>query len=389
MIPMSMASTFILEALQNKEKCKRAHKKCLEIKMGNFSGGLRAGNIPSHVLLNDGTWGELAPPAIADIQDSVSLDRGVDIGDGSDLSDEIIAVMDDVTPRFYTQTTIYALFANASPFGVRHPVSRTPFTEEQVSRIRQFFHTYGTLNERIMGSMRGRGDIIMELVEKGLEINESGVNLAVTRGDLNALRLFLQLNDSNIVPSNNSAHIAAENGYLEVLQLLYYDWGIVPSRYSANLAAKNGHLEVLRQLYAWDIVPSSYGAHLAAENGHMEVLTTLHNWGINPSGIAANAAAANGNAEILQKLHDWDINVVSSGFYNLAIETAVKRGHIEVLRKLFDWGYLNYDVASIAAANGQPEVAEQLRQWTAERHRQPEVPEQPRQWIERKRRRHN
>src|SRR3989344_3716338 len=334
MIPMSMASTFILEALQNKEKCKRAHKKCLEIKMGNFSGGLRAGNIPSHVLLNDGTWGELAPPAIADIQDSVSLDRGVDIGDGSDLSDEIIAVMDDVTPRFYTQTTIYALFANASPFGVRHPVSRTPFTEEQVSRIRQFFHTYGTLNERIMGSMRGRGDIIMELVEKGLEINESGVNLAVTRGDLNALRLFLQLNDSNIVPSNNSAHIAAENG-------------------------------------------------------HMEVLPTLHNWGINPSGIAANAAAANGNAEILQKLHDWDINVVSSGFYNLAIETAVIRGHIEVLRKLFDWGYLNYDVASIAAANGQPEVAEQLRQWTAERHRQPEVPEQPRQWIERKRRRHN
>jgi len=96
----------------------------------------------------------------------------------------------------------------------------------------------------------------------------------------------------------------------------------------------------------------------------LELLTTLHNWGINASREGANKAAANGNAKILQNLHDWGINV-DLRFSNWPIISAAIRGHIEVLRKLFDWGYLNYDVASIAAANGQPEVAEQLRQWTA------------------------
>jgi len=97
----------------------------------------------------------------------------------------------------------------------------------------------------------------------------------------------------------------------------------------------------------------------------LEVLTTLHNWRINATWRGANSAAENGKAELLQILHDWGINVRNE----FAIITAAKRGHIEVLRKLFDWGYLTNDVGSIAAANGQPEVAEQLRQWTAAKRR--------------------
>jgi hypothetical protein len=155
--------------------------------------------------------------------------------------------------------------------------------------------------------------------------------------------------------------MAAEHGYLEVLQYLH-EYGCPWYSNACEMAAKHGHLEVIRYLHEHGCPWTSRACTAAAKGGHLAVLRYLHKTGCRlENGPIYRLAVQHRQLEVLWYLKDHGLLPDDSW----EIKEAVRKGDLEAIEFLHTSGYkLNLvgEVMSIAVECGRLEVVKYLHE---------------------------
>lgn len=148
--------------------------------------------------------------------------------------------------------------------------------------------------------------------------------------------------------------LAAQSGYLEVVQFLQINYPQRGKTWCLELAASNGQLAVLKWLHEHGgdkdrLTMSAFDD--AAENGHLEVVKWLHeNRSEGSTTRAMDCAARSGRLDIVKWLHGHR----QEGCTTQAMDWAAQAGHLDVVQ----WLHLNRRegcstmAIDAAAANG-------------------------------------
>lgn len=110
--------------------------------------------------------------------------------------------------------------------------------------------------------------------------NDSAMELASKRGQLEAIKLMVSSNKNIRSRRNNSLIIASNFGHLEIVKYLVSNGAdfVSKGRRACASAVKNGHLEIVKYFVSIGVNATgcdNSGAMSAAENGHLEVLKYL------------------------------------------------------------------------------------------------------------------
>jgi hypothetical protein len=185
------------------------------------------------------------------------------------------------------------------------------------------------------------------------------IDEAVKKGCLDVLEWLLSNHhsDCRIMRAGDEA---AQNGRLDILQLLHMhnvtDFAVT----AMDSAAEGGQLDVIKWLHSCQIKPF-YALNCAARNGHLEVVKWLHeNTASTCTTFAMDAAAEHNHLEVLQWLHENR----SEGCTVSAMDMAAANGHLGILQ----WLQANrnegctIDAMNLAAEAGHLHVLEWLHE---------------------------
>ncbi|OWZ07246.1 hypothetical protein PHMEG_00020384 [Phytophthora megakarya] len=162
-----------------------------------------------------------------------------------------------------------------------------------------------------------------------LELSCSVLKEAARGGKLDVVKWLL---DRHCPSTSAAMEAAAENGYLQIMQLLYANSEAVCTSRALDRAASNGHLEVVKWLDAIDrslYCPAAMNR--AAEFGHLDIVKWLHaNRAEGCSTEALDCACHFGHLEVVR----WLKANRTEGFGKLAMDLAASCGHLDVVKWL-------------------------------------------------------
>jgi len=233
----------------------------------------------------------------------------------------------------------------------------------------------------------GQNEVIIWLLSNGGLPNQEGADLAAGNGHLETVKLLYR--ELQLRPRQRGLNKALENGYFNVVKWIYsidpslhfdpnlavgigrldiIDWMEndikLPYRVNvrgANLAAENGLSGVLDILAKREIFPNQIGINLAARNNHLNVLEQIRPPVPFPDQEGANEAAGNGYEEVLEWLkHKAGVLPDYRG-----IDKAIENEHFEII----DWGarqippiFPSQRGVNWAAQHGRKDILERIKE---------------------------
>ena len=157
------------------------------------------------------------------------------------------------------------------------------------------------------------------------------------------------------VNSDNVLNCAAHGGHLELVEWLFKNRHGTISTKTVECAAKYGHLNVVKWLWSMSKFGSDT-AHIAAQNAPLEVVEYLMGQcQLFPTVLMLQSAAEEGRLGIIQWLARKEFR---SGYYNewlCAIDRAAYKGHLHVVQFMVAECFMEKDVWNAilnAALNG-------------------------------------
>lgn len=159
------------------------------------------------------------------------------------------------------------------------------------------------------------------------------IDNAAANGNLKIIELLDHYKIS--LPSKRAMNLAAEKGYLLVVQYLHKNHNDVGcDTYAMDNAAKNGYLYMVLWLHENRNEGCSKKAmDMAAKNGCLHIIKWLHkNRTEGCSENAMNMAAKNGNFNVVKFLHENR----NEGCTTNAIDDAATAGHIRIVKYLIN-----------------------------------------------------
>lgn len=181
----------------------------------------------------------------------------------------------------------------------------------------------------------GNLDLVIWLNHYLYESNPKNVFYFASKfGYLHILNWLLEnRKDLNIQCDEKVCDIAAINGHLEIVELLF-NLNIYCTSKAIIGAAMNGHIDILEYIKKNNDCPSTYEAmDLAAMNGHLDTIIWLYN--NRKEGCSKDAmdlASKNGYLDIVKWLH-YNLDI---GCTKAAMDNAAERGHLDIVRWLYN-----------------------------------------------------
>jgi len=191
---------------------------------------------------------------------------------------------------------------------------------------------------------------------------------AAFNGYVDVVRMLLEWTGPNgervdpTADSNSPLESAAQEGHVDVVQLLLNDSRVEPNtndNYALKSAARNGHVDVVQLLLNDSRVDptaeKNFAIRIAAVRGHLAIVRFLLDW-------------RGANGEFVDPTVDNDNAIVS----------AAKEGQVDVVRVLIQWRGPNDEkiymtrqrlrkAFTLAIRNDHPDVAVVLVEWNGEK----------------------
>ncbi|EGG25034.1 hypothetical protein DFA_03280 [Cavenderia fasciculata] len=146
-------------------------------------------------------------------------------------------------------------------------------------------------------------------------------------------KLFISADPVGYFVDLNFMRNAVNNGHLEIVKFLTYDFTVKSSSYVMDLAAAKGYFEIVQFLHESRTDGCSISAMDGAiKNGHLKIIEFLHNHrteGASPNII--DYASQIGRLDIIKFMIE---NNRTEGFSGLAINWAVAQGRLDIVQYL-------------------------------------------------------
>lgn len=183
----------------------------------------------------------------------------------------------------------------------------------------------------------------------------------ILNGNLFELKIYHSLNIKFKQPfTKRDANYAIEKNKIEILKWLLSE-NILPSKYGIAAAVNNGYFDILKLLYQTPTISELFDteiANTAVKKNNREILNWLEQKGILPDTYGANVAAYEGYFDILE----WLIskNIIPNDF---GIDTIISYERLDVLKWLISKGVpisQNQEFMNFAVIKGNLEIIKWL-----------------------------